>query len=154
MFFTKQHGSAVFTDGASLTFTFDDVGDWTIDGIEEGQKGATTIMHRGAFKSYVYGDERPVTGSFSFSVKAEDFSNASTARALDTIRKAGTWAAASTTNPGGFGPFVGTLTYTATANGQTGTIAVNYCRLSVSINESGDATTASVSFTGFLGTVN
>lgn len=154
MFFTKQHASVVFTDGAALTFTFDDVGDWTIDGIQEGQKGTAAIMHRGAFKSYVYTDETPVTGSFSFSVKAEDFSNASNARALDVIRKAGTWAAASTTNPGSFGPFVGTLTYTATANGQTGVLTVNYCRLSCSFNESGDADTVSVSFTGFLGTVN
>jgi hypothetical protein len=153
MFFTKQHASVAFQDGSALSITFDDVGDWTLDGIQEAQKGTAAILHRGAFKSYVYTDQVQVTGSFSFTVKAEDFSNPSNARALDAIRKTGTWSAATTTNPGGFGPFTGKLVYTATANGQTGTLEVDYARLSVSINESGDALTGSVSFTGYLGAV-
>lgn len=155
-FFTKQHATVTFSDGAGspASITFDDVGDFTIDGLQEAGKGTASIFHRGAFKSYVYTDEAPVTGSFSLTLKAEDFSNASSSRPLDFIMKLGSVASGTTTNPGGFGPWCGTMVYSVTANGQTGTIQITECRLSASINESGDALVASVSFTGFIGTIN
>lgn len=155
-FFTKQHATVTFSDGAGTpaSITFDDVGDFTIDGLQEAGKGTASIFHRGAFKSYVYTDESPVTGSFSLTLKAEDFSNASSSRPLDFIMKLGSVASGTTTNPGGFGPWCGTMVYSVTANGQTGTIQITECRLSASINESGDALVASVSFTGFIGTIN
>ncbi len=59
-FFTKQHATVTFSDGATPTpasITFDDVGDFSIDGLQEAGKSTATIIHRGAFKSYVYGDE-------------------------------------------------------------------------------------------------
>lgn len=155
-FFTKQHATVTFSDGAGspASITFDDVGDFTIDGLQEAGKGTASIFHRGAFKSYVYTDEAPVTGSFSLTLKAEDFSNASSSRPLDFIMKLGSVASGTTTNPGGFGPWCGTMVYSVTANGQTGTLQITECRLSASINESGDALVASVSFTGFIGTIN
>ena len=155
-FFTKQHATVTFSDGAGTpaSITFDDVGDFTIDGLQEAGKGTASIFHRGAFKSYVYTDEAPVTGSFSLTLKAEDFSNASSSRPLDFILKLGSVASGTTTNPGGFGPWCGTMVYSVTANGQTGTIQITECRLSASINESGDALVASVSFAGFIGTIN
>jgi hypothetical protein len=156
-FFTKQHATVTFSDGATPTpasITFDDVGDFSIDGLQEAGKSTATIIHRGAFKSYVYGDEAPVTGSFSLTVKAEDFSNAGSSRPLDFIMKLGSVASGTTTNPGGFGPWCGTMVYSVTANGQTGSIQVTECRLSASITESGDALVASVSFTGYIGTIN
>lgn len=155
-FFTKQHATVTFSDGAGTpaSITFDDVGDFTIDGLQEAGKGTASIFHRGAFKSYVYTDEAPVTGSFSLTLKAEDFSNASSSRPLDFIMKLGSVASGTTTNPGGFGPWCGTMVYSVTAHGQTGTIQITECRLSASINESGDALVASVSFTGFIGTIN
>lgn len=155
-FFTKQHATVTFSDGAGTpaSITFDDVGDFTIDGLQEAGKGTASIFHRGAFKSYVYTDEAPVTGSFSLTLKAEDFSNASSSRPLDFIMKLGSVSSGTTTNPGGFGPWCGTMVYSVTANGQTGTIQITECRLSASINESGDALVASVSFTGFIGTIN
>jgi hypothetical protein len=130
-FFTKQHATVTFSDGAGTpaSITFDDVGDFTIDGLQEAGKGTASIFHRGAFKSYVYTDEAPVTGSFSLTLKAEDFSNASSSRPLDFIMKLG-----------------------SVASGTT--IQITECRLSASINESGDALVASVSFTGFIGTIN
>ena len=105
-FFTKQHATVTFSDGAGTpaSITFDDVGDSTIDGLQEAGKGTASIFHRGAFKSYVYTDEAPVTGSFSLTLKAEDFSNASSSRPLDFIMKLGSVASGTTTNPGGFGP--------------------------------------------------
>jgi len=155
-FFTKQHATVTFSDGAGspASITFDDVGDFTIDGLQEAGKGTASIFHRGAFKSYVYTDEAPVTGSFSLTLKAEDFSNAGASRPLDFIMKLGSVASGTTTNPGGFGPWCGTMVYSVTANGQTGTLQITECRLSASINESGDALVASVSFTGFIGTIN
>lgn len=155
-FFTKQHATVTFSDGAGTpaSITFDDVGDFTIDGLQEAGKGTASIFHRGAFKSYVYTDEAPVTGSFSLTLKAEDFSNASSSRPLDFIMKLGSVASGTTTNPGGFGPWCGTMVYSVTANGQTGTLQITECRLSASINESGDALVASVAFTGFIGTIN
>jgi hypothetical protein len=154
MYGTKRHGAVKYADGGALTFTFADVGDFTFDGVTPNQREVAAIMNRGDFGAWVETDEVELSFSFSYHMKGELITSASVARALDAVRFTGTWAAATSTNPGGFGAKVGTCTYTQTVNGVTNVIPINYASLKASANESGNAVVISVSGKGWLGTIS
>jgi hypothetical protein len=154
MYGTKRHGSVKYADGGSKSITFADVGDFTFDGVTPNQREVAAIMNRGDFGAWVETDEIELSFSFSYHLKGETLTSASVERALDAIRFTGTWAAATSTNPGGFGAKVGTLTYTLAVNGTTSLIPINYASLKASANESGNAVVISVSGKGWLGTIS
>ena len=153
MYTTKRHGSVTYADGAALSFTFADVGDFQVGALNPQQRALVEVLNRGTFGAWVEGDDIQVSVSFSYHLKGESITSASVARALDAIRFSGTWSAATSTNPGGFGAKVGTLTWSATVNGVTNTIPVLYAALEATANESGNAVVISVSGKGYLGTV-
>jgi len=49
-YLTKRNGTVKISAG-SLDYTFDDVGDFSCGGIQEGGRGAAAIIHRGAIFS-------------------------------------------------------------------------------------------------------
>jgi hypothetical protein len=108
-------------------------------------------MNRSDFSAWVEGPEQEIAFSFTYNLKGEAMVSASLARALDAIRHTGTWAASTTTNPGGFGAKVGTFTYTLSVNGTTSTIPIRYASLSTTFTE-GTPSTMSVTGRGWLGT--
>ena len=152
-FFTKQHGSVKVEDttGTPLDYTFDDVGDWTLDNIEEGGKPIVRIKHRGSYVGSVYGDQQELTGSFSWTCKREALTG-SGEKPLDTVRKAGSFASAISTGGSG-APMLWKMTYTLTDGTTTTTIVLNHVRLKASKSESGDAVVFTVNFDGYLSSV-
>ena len=152
MYATNRHASAVFADGGSLSFTFADVGDLSLGPMNALQRELIPVMNRSDFAAWVEGPEQIVDFSFTYNLKGEAMVSASVARALDAIRATGTWAAMTTTNPGGFGGKVGTFTYTLSVNGTTSTIPIRYATLSTTLTE-GTPSTMSVTGRGWLGTI-
>lgn len=146
--FTNSHGSLKLEDASTLSITIDDVGDFKADGITQNQTGKTAVMHRKRFVGYVEGDEKPITGSFSFSLAKETLTDASGNRPLDAIRKTGKWAAGTSTNDD---TAVWALkgTYTLTAGGVTTTVVIDTMTITASTDESGDVVRVSCSFEGF-----
>ena len=153
MYSTNRHGSATYADGGSLSFTFADVGDLSIGPLGALQRELIPVMNRSDFAAWVEGPEQEIQFSFTFNLKGEAMVSASAARALDAIRWTGTWAAGTTTNPGGFGAKVGTFTYTLSVNGTTSRIPINYASLSTTYTE-GTPNTMSVTGRGWLGTIS
>lgn len=151
MYATNRHGSAVYADGGSLSFTFADVGDLSIGPLNALQRELIPVMNRSDFSAWVEGPERMIDFSFTYNLKGEAMVSASAARALDAIRWTGTWAAGTTTNPGGFGGKVGTFTYTLAVNGTTSTLPIRYATLSTTLTE-GTPNTMTVTGQGWLGT--
>jgi len=150
---TKRHGSIKYADGGSLSHTFTDVGDFQLGPLNAGQKELIAVMNRDDFAGWVEGPQREVTFSFTINLKGETVTSAAQARAMDVIRWEGTWASATTTNPGGFGGKVGTLTYTLAVNGTTSLLPIQYAALEANLAES-TPTTLAVTGKGFLGTVS
>ena len=109
MYVTPRHGSAVYADGGSLSFTFADVGDLSIGPLGALQRELVPVMNRSDFAAWVEGPEQEIQFSFTYNLKGEAMISASAARALDAIRWTNTWSAGTTTNPGGFGAKVGTF---------------------------------------------
>lgn len=154
-FFTKQHGSVKVEDltDPPLDYTFDDVGDFTFDNVQEANKPLARVIHRGAHVGDVYGDVQESTGSFSCTTKREDFTNASE-RFLDVLRKAGAFSAAiSASGTAAATPMTWKLTYTLTDGTTTASIVFSKVRLSASFSESGDAAVWTVNWTGYLDSV-
>lgn len=154
MYATKRHGSLTYADGGSLSYTFADVGDFQFGPLGNDQRDALVVMNRGSFGAWVDGDDVPIDFSFSVNMKGEKVTDASVQRVMDAIRWTGTWDNGTTTNPGGFGPKVGTLTYTLTVNGTTSTIPIVHAKMTAQVNESGQNTIISVTGQGFLGDVS
>lgn len=151
MYSTNRHGSAVYADGGSLSFTFADVGDLSIGPMNARQRELVAVMNRSDFAGWVEGQEQEVQFSFTYNLNGEAIVSASAARALDAIRWTNTWAAGTTTNPGGGDAKVGTFTYTLSVNGTTSTIPIRYATLSTTLTE-GTPNTMSVTGRGWLGT--
>lgn len=154
MYATKRHGAITYADGGALSITFADVGDFQMGPMGNNQRDALAVLNRGSFGAWVDGDDVPIDFSFSINLKGETVTSASASRALDAIRWTGTWSSGTTTNPGGFGPNVGTLTYTVTVGGTTSTIPIVYAKMTAQVNESGQNTIISVTGQGYLGTVS
>lgn len=152
MYASKRHATVKYADGGSLSHTFADVGDFQMGTLNADQRELVAVMNRDDFSAWVEGPERPITFSFTINLKGEAVTSAASERAMDVIRWKGTWASATTTNPGGFGGKVGTLTYTLTVNGTTSVMPIRYAKLEANLAES-TPTTIAVTGEGFLGTV-
>lgn len=153
--FTKQHGSVKVEDltGTPLDYTFDDVGDFTADNVQEANKPIVRVLHRGAHFGDVFGDVQECTGSFSSTLKREDFTNASE-RFVDVVRRAGAFAAAISASGTASGtPMTWKLTYALTDGTTTATAVFTKVRLTASFDESGDAAVWKVSWAGYLDSV-
>jgi len=147
-FVTKRNATIKVAAG-SLEYIFDDVGDVSIGAIQEGAAGAAAIMHRGSFKGFVQTDDEPIPVSFTATARREKLTDATNEVLLDFVRKTGTAAAATTTNPGNVGPMTWTLTYTVVYAAVTTTMVISNARLTASLDESGPATVISVSGNGY-----
>jgi len=147
-YLTKRNGTVKITAG-SLDYTFDDVGDFSCGAIQEGGRGAAAIIHRGAYKSRIETDDEPIPVSFTATLQREPLTDAADEVILDFIRKTGTAASATTTNPGGTGPMTWTLTYTLVFGATTTVLTVTNVRLMATLDESGPAIVVSVSGEGY-----
>ena len=146
--FNNRHGSLKLEDASGKSITIDDVGDFKADGITQNQTGKTAVMHRKSFAGYVEGDEKPITGSFSFSLAMEAMTDASSNRPLDAIRKTGSWASATSTNDD-TSVWAVKGTYTLTAGGVSTTVVIDVMTITASTDESGDVVRVSCSYEGF-----
>lgn len=91
-------GVITINDGAALAFTLDyEDGDLAFSEISEGQKNYEMFFKRGRFYAARKTQDSPV--EVSFSCHAVGFTDAAQASILDIVRKAGLWAAASSTLP-------------------------------------------------------
>jgi len=154
-FFTKQHGSVKVEDltGSPLDYTFDDVGDFKFDPLEEGGKSIVRILHRGTHKGDVYADVQEISGSFTCTVSREDWSNASE-RFADVVLKGGAFSSAvSSSGTAPSTPMTWKMTYTLTDGTTTATAVFTKVRLKVSYDESGDAAMWTVNWAGYLSSV-
>jgi hypothetical protein len=147
-FITKRNATITLAAGAD-SYTFNDVGDFSADNLQESNSDAVPIMHRGAFAGYVQGDDVPCNLSFSTTAQREKLTDAASEVQMDVIRKAGMFAAATTTNPGSVGPMTWTLTYSVTYGATTTTMVYANVRIKASLAESGPATVLSISGTAF-----
>lgn len=143
--FTKQHATTTLAGGA-VSIVFDDMGDFTLDGIQEGGKEAVRIFHRGVFKAAVYGQQVELSGSFSGTLVREAMTHATDLRPMDFLTKLGAAAAATNQNAGAFGPMLWTLTHALSATA-TASFALTNVRLTGAYNEGGDAGVWTINFT-------
>lgn len=146
---TKQHGTVTITDGAALSIVFDDVGDFTCDGLQESNKAAVSVKHRGSHKAWVFADEEPLTGGFSVTMAREEWTHATDLRPMDFLRKTGSAGSATTTNAGSFGPMTYTLLYRLSAGGEVADLSITKVRLKGSVDESGDTVVLSFTYEGY-----
>lgn len=148
-YWSKKQGSIVITQGAT-TFTFDDVGDFKASPIIENNRDRVVVRHRGAIVSVEYGDEVEQTGSFSFSMPREDFTDGSANRVLDAILSSGNLSGGTNQN---FvtvdAPKLWSMKVEYTDGTSTGSITFPRTSLSCDIDESGDVIIGSVSWTSY-----
>ena len=148
-YFSKKQGSITITAGSSQ-FTFDDVGDFKASPLIEGNRDRVVVRHRGAIKSVEYGDEVEQSGSFSFSMPRQDFTDGSGNRVLDAILMQGAYASGTSTN---FvtvdAPKLWSMKIEYNDGTTLASITFPHTSLSCDIDESGDVIIGSVSWTSY-----
>ena len=138
---------------ASAVYVFDDVGDSTYDLGEPGGTTAVPIKHRGVWKGMVEGDDVWPTFSLSLTVARESWSDGSATRWLDAVGLTGSFAADGTTDISGV-TAMGDLRLTFSTTDGTPVVCdlfLRSCRCSISISESMEGTTVSLSGTAYEG---
>lgn len=148
-YWSKKQGTITIAQGAT-TFTFDDVGDFKASAFIEGNRDRVVVRHRGSIASVEYGDEVEQSGSFSFSMPREDFTDASANRVLDAILSTGNLAGGTNQN---FvtvdAPKLWAMTVTYDDGTTTASVTFPRTSLSCDIDESGDVIVGSVSWTSY-----
>lgn len=150
---TKRYGSLRVDDGGTFFYVFADIGDFKVDGIQESNADAVPVYERDQFVTNVYGQEKPLTGSFTCNVPREEWTHATNKRLFDVLVKAGSASGATTTNPGAFGPMTFTGKYTLSAGGTGGSITLPNFRIAGSYDESGDVVKLSITFQAHTRTI-
>lgn len=149
MAFTKRHGTVALLDSGGTTIqTFTDVGDFTLDGIEEGNRASVPIFNRDAYAGDVEGQDTPHTGSFSYRIARESLTEAAADRPLDAIIDDGNHDPISTDNPIATGPTLVQVKYTLSDGTNSASVTVPQCRVKLSIDESGETLMGRVEFVG------
>jgi len=151
--FTKKHASIILEEGGGTAIaTFEDVGDFSVSGLQENSAAAVRILNRGSFEGYVEGDDEEITGSFSVRIARETLTDNSNFRPLDAVFGTGSIAALTTDNPIADGPRSYEMIYSITDGTASAAITFTNVRLSASIDESGDTLMLQISFTaaGFM----
>jgi hypothetical protein len=147
-YWSKKQGTIAITAGSD-TFTFDDVGDFKASPLIEGNRDRVVVRHRGAIKSVEYGDEVEQSGSFSFSMPRQDFTDSS-GRVLDAILMTGAYSGGTSQN---FvtvdAPKLWSMKVQYTDGTTTASITFPRTSLSCDIDESGDVIIGSVSWTSY-----
>ena len=145
-FMGKRGFTLNIKDGAALTFTTTDVGDFKWDGLMGEGHEITPVYERDAYAGAVAGQDAQISGSFSLNLRVETFTHASNNRILDVIHKTGAWASATTTD---------TMTeeWLVTLEYGDGTEALIFakCRLTGGFDESSPPSKVSVSFVCYGG---
>lgn len=122
---TRRHFSIVAKiSGVASTYSLSETpGDVTISGIASAYREVTRIMHRGQFAELVYGDDKPVSGSFEL-YQDRAWTSGGTQTFYDLLQRSGSFAAGSTYDPGGQVPTLEYLQFTETLGGVSSTISL------------------------------
>jgi len=147
--FTWRHGTVTIKDGAALSFVLPaGEGGISMSNIVEGNAEAVALYSRSAFEGMVKGQDSTQEGSITVRLPAQDLTDASAARLLDVVRKAGTFAAATTMDP--FGVMWAVAIYIDITDGtSTAQIVLPCARISASIEEAQEGDTVEISFTNY-----
>lgn len=143
---TNRYAELLVEDAGTFSYTFEDVGDFKFDNLQEGNADAVPVYERGVFVGYVFGPEKPATGSFTCNVPRSAFTDPSNASLFDVLTRSGAAGSTTTTNPGGWGPMTYTGKYTVNAGGVGGRVQLNNFRISGSYDESGDVVKVAINF--------
>lgn len=146
-FATNKHGSIVITAGA-LSYTFaDDIGDFQVGGLEEGNAETVTVRARRSIVGLEFGEQREQEGSFTVQMRRESLTHPGSGRPLDAILKNGSLAGGTNQNFDGVGPFCWEMTVTWSDGSNTASVVLDKVRLRCdTIDESGDVVTLKISF--------
>jgi len=156
MSFVKRQGTITFLDGAGTPAEFfscgtDDIGDLSASDMQHLQRAAIAVINRCGFKGYVFGDDQPLSLSFTFRPPIGTFTKSDSDRILDVVYKSGLQGTApvTTDNPIAGGPFSFKVKITYTDGTTTASILFHQCHVTASIEESGDTLMIKLSFTSY-----
>lgn len=156
MSFVKRQGTIAFLDGAGSPAEFfscgtDDIGDLSASDLMHLQRQAIAIINRGGFKGYVFGDDQPISLSFTYRPPIQTFTKSDADRILDVVYKTGLQGSApvTTDNPIAGGPFSFKVKITYTDGTTTASILFSQCHVTASLDESGDTLQIKLSFTSY-----
>jgi len=146
----EHHRIRVVDASGTVEYTFLDVGDFTADGFEDGNREVVALKYRKRFHHLEYGDEKEQSGSFSAAVPKRAILDGTKGHPLQAILADGALTGATTTNPSGAGPMAWKMVVEAIISSTVvSSITFPVTRLMASYSEGGDDTRVSVSFTSY-----
>lgn len=150
MAWVKKRAAVKIYDGADvLVYTFDDVGDFSISGLEEGDQEAVEFKNRDRHGGWVEGPDVEHQISFSFRPERLSYSHPTVKRPIDVILANGAAAGFVNCNPVTTGPFTWRVVSEVTDGVVTAAAALADTRLSATLDESGETFICQVSGRGY-----
>lgn len=150
--FTWRHGTVTIKDGAGSPISFAlpaGEGGISMSNIVEGNAEAVALYSRSAFEGMIKGQDSTQEGSITVRLPAQaGLTDGAAARLLDVVRKAGTWAAATSKDP--FGVMWAVVIEIDFNDGTSaGQIVLPCARIAASIEEAQEGDTVEISYTNY-----
>lgn len=137
-------------DGAAVALAVDlkcGPGDFAFDGVEAGFVPAQPIMCNGVFEELTAGASQPVTWTVTI-YHDGSLTDSVSGKPLDFVLKTGTFAAATTVDPGGV-VWATDVLWGVTKGGITSTVRFNNCRVTATYATAAEANTITLSGTAY-----
>ena len=150
--FTWRHGTVTIKDGAGSPISFQlpaGEGGISMSNIVEGNAEAVALYSRSAFEGMIKGQDSTQEGSITVRLPSTSgLTSGATDRLLDVVRKAGTFAAATTKDP--FGVMWAVQIEIDFDDGtNTGQIVLPCARITASVEEAQEGDTVEISYTNY-----